>query len=258
SPPSVKPVPHRLKPTGSGLWHRLQPVFCCVALLCVGLAVAADPIVKHPNELHFPERQFTPPDAAQFRHKLSNGATAFLVEDHEFPLINISVLVKTGDYLDPAGKEGLASLMGRQMAAGGTKTKSAAAFEEAAAFLAAQIHSQAGDTEAEASLNCLTKDVDAGLALFVEMLRYPSVDEERLRLATSQALQGMERRNDSTTSIEQREFQRLLRGDQHFSTRPDTKATLDAITRQDLLDFHERYYYPANFILAVSGDFNSK
>ncbi|MBM3776520.1 MAG: insulinase family protein, partial [Acidobacteria bacterium] len=44
---------------------------------------------------------------------------------------------------------------------------------------------------------------------------------------------------------------------QHFSTRQITKATLESITRPDLADFHSRYYYPANFIFAVSGDFET-
>ena len=80
-------------------------------------------------------------------------------------------------------------------------------------------------------------------------------DEARLKLSKSRELQQMERRNDSTTGIEGRELARLLRGDKHFSTRHSTKASIDAVSRQDLIDLHDRYYYPANFIFEVSGDF---
>ena len=224
----------------------------------MGIAAAADPIVKHPRELHFPSSEFNPPKAADYRHKLSNGATAFLVEDHEFPLINISVLIHTGEYLEPAGKTGLAQLMGAQMRAGGTKSKTPDSFDEDAAYLAAQIGSNVSEVAGDASLNCLSKDIDAGLALFVDMLRNPGFDEGRLKLAKSQMLQTIERRNDSTTSIERREFQRLLRGDKHFSTKEVTKASLEGLSRQDLISFHDTYYYPANFVLAVSGDFDTK
>jgi zinc protease len=220
--------------------------------------MAADPIVKHPRELHFPQRDFTPPAAADYRHKLSNGAMAFLVEDHELPLINIAVLVHTGDYLDPAGKAGLAQLMGSQMRSGGTKSRTPNSFDEDAAFLAAMISSSAGEVSANADLNCLSKDLDSGLALFVDMLRNPAFDESRLKLAKSQTLQSLERRNDSTASIERREFERLLRGDKHFSTLPVTQESLEAISGEDLIGFHDRYYYPANFVLAVSGDFDTK
>jgi zinc protease len=234
----------------------MKRLFLFGALL--GIAVGADPIVKHPRELRFPQRSYTPPRAADFRHTLSNGATAFLVEDHEFPLVNISVLVRTGDYLDPADKTGLAQLMGAQMRSGGTKSKPPAVFDEDTAFLAALISSSVGDISGQAGLNCLSKDVDEGLALFIDMLRNPGFAEDRLKLAKSQMLQALERRNDSTTSIERREFQRLLRGDKHFTTAAVTKASLEAISRQDLIDFHDRYYYPSNFILAVSGDFDTK
>ena len=70
--------------------------------------------------------------------------------------------------------------MSHQMSSGGTTTKSPAAFEEEAAFLAAQIRSNASDVETMASLNCLTKDLDAGLGLFIDMLRNPGFDEGRL------------------------------------------------------------------------------
>ena len=224
----------------------------------IGIAIAADPIAKHPRELRFPSREFTPPRAADFRHKLSNGATAFLVEDHEFPLINISVLIHTGEYLEPEGKTGLAQLTGGQMRSGGTKTKPPAAFDEEAAFLAAQISSGIADVSGQASLNCLSKDIDSGLALFVDMLRNPGFAEDRLKLVKNQMLQSLARRNDNTASIERREMQRLLRGDKHFSTAQVTKASLEAISRQDLVEFHDRYYYPSNFVLAVSGDFDTK
>ncbi len=180
------------------------------------------------------------------------------MEDHEFPLINISILIRTGGYLEPAGMTGLAQLTGSQMRAGGTKSKTPETFDEDAAFLAAQIGSSVSDVSGEASLNCLSKDIDAGMALFVDMLRNPGFDEARLKLAKSQMLQAIERRNDSTTSIERREFQRLMRGDKHFTARPVTKASLEAISRQDLIGFHDRYYYPANFVIAVSGDFDTK
>jgi len=219
---------------------------------------AADPIVKHPRELRFKGREFTPPRAAEYQHKLSNGATAFLVEDHEFPLISVSVLVRTGDYLDPAGKTGLAQMTGSQMRSGGTKTKAPAVFDEEVAFLAANINSGIGDVQGQASLNCLSKDIDAGLALFTDMLRNPGFADDRFKLAKSQSLQQMERRNDNTASIEQREFQRLMRGANHFTAAQVTRASLDGITREDLIAFHDRYYFPANFTIAVSGDFNTK
>lgn len=229
-----------------------------LTMFICGIVSAADSIPKHPRDLRFPARNFSAPRAADFRHPLSNGATVFAVEDHEFPLVHVSVLIRTGAYLEPAGKTGLAQIAGSQMRSGGTASRQPDVFDEETAFLAAVISSRIGDFSGDAGLNCLSKDIDAGLALFIDMLRNPAYSEGRLKLAKNQMLQSMERRNDSTTSIEQREFQRLLRGSSHFSTLPVTAQSLEAISRQDLIEFHSRYYFPANFTIAISGDFDTK
>ena len=172
--------------------------------------------------------------------------------DRALPLVSVSVLVRTGAYLEPDEKAGLAALTGSQMRAGGAGALAPAAFDEDAAFLAAQLSSGIGATSGRAGVNSLTKDLDASLDLLFDMLRRPRFDQDRLDLAKSQVLQRMERRNDSTQSIEAREWGRLLRGGEHFTTAPSTQASIDAITRDDLVAFHREYYHPGNFIFAVS------
>ena len=238
--------------------------FLAVAALYGGLlaALVAQPvaaqIVAHPRLLKFETLKYDPPKAAPARHVLSNGAVVYTVEDHVFPLVNVSLLIRTGQYLDPADKIGLAALVGAEMRAGGTKTRRPADFDEEADFLAATIASSINDTEGTAALNCLSRSLDPSLALFFDMLRNPGFDPQRLQLAKTQRLQALARRNDQTNGIESREWERLLRGPAHFSTAQDTRASIEAIAREDLIAFHQRYYHPASFIFAVSGDFDTK
>lgn len=220
-------------------------------------AQAASTLPAHPRELKFSPLDFAPPKAEKYRHVLSNGVVAYLVEDHDLPLINVSVLVRTGSYLDPAGKEGLAALVGSQIRSGGTTSKTAEQFDEEADFLAAQISSFITDTQGSATLNCLTKDIDAGLALFFDLLKNPGFQADRLSLAKTQTLQQMERRNDNTDAIEAREWNRLMRGEDHFSSKFSTKKSIESITRDDLIAFHKQYYHPGSFLFAVSGDFKT-
>lgn len=236
-----------------------------VALLFALVAVSAwpafpgpvserDDIPPHPNQLTFPPLDFTPPKAADHRHVLSNGSVVYVVEDATLPLVDVSVLVRTGSYLEPQGKEGLSVLAGSQIREGGTKRLKAADFDEEVDFLAAQIASSIGDTSGSARLNCLAKDLDAALELFFEMLRSPGFQQDRLDLAKNRALQAMQRRNDSTDSIEGREWERLQRGSDHFTTRLPTRVSMEGITREDLIEFHRSYYHPGGFLFAVSGD----
>ena len=220
-------------------------------------AIQQSQIPARPEELKYTTLNYTPPKRDQYRHVLSNGVVAYLVEDHDFPLVNVGLQVRTGTYLDPRGKEGLASLTAGQIRAGGTMSKSSEQFDEAADFLAAQMNSFMGDTSATASLNCLAKEIDKGLALYFEMLKNPGFQADRLALVKSQILQQMERRNDRTDAIENREWTRLIRGDDFYATRISTKASIDGITRDDLMAFHKKYYNPGGFIFAISGDFNT-
>jgi zinc protease len=214
-------------------------------------------IPSHPRELKYSKLVYHPPKAADSRRMLSDGVVAYLAEDHDFPLINVSILVRTGSYLDPKGKEGLAEMAGNQIRAGGTIKWPSDQFDEEVDFLAATITSNITDTQGSANLNCLSKDIDKALELFFDMLKNPRFQRDRIDLYKNQVLQKMERRNDRTDGIQTREWERLMRGDQHFSTVLSTKSSIEAITRQDLLDFHKKYYHPGGFILAVSGDFKT-
>ncbi len=222
------------------------------------LAQQPSNIPAHPRELKYTTLSYTPPTREKYRHVLSNGMVAYLVEDHDLPLVSVSTLVRTGSYLDPAGKEGLAALTGSQMRVGGTTSKPAEEFDEAADFLAASISSSGGGVQGNANLNLLTKDIDQGLALYFDMLKNPRFQEDRIKLAKSQLLQGMERRNDRTDVIEDREWARLLYGPEFFSAKNSTKASIEGIMREDMIAFHRKYYQPGGFIFAVSGDFNTK
>lgn len=242
---------------------RKSAVVCLILmslLACPGTAAAqsAGQVPAHPRELKYAPLDFSPPKAASHRHVLSNGVVAFLVEDHDLPLTNISAVIRVGSYLDPKGLDGLASAVGSQIRSGGTSRWKAEDFDEEADFLAANISSFIGGTSGGASVNCLAKDVDRALELFFEMIRNPAFQQDRLDLYKSQQLQQIERRNDSTDSIEAREWNRLLRGGSHFTSLPSTSASITAITREDLLAFHKKYYHPGNFIFAVSGDFKTE
>ena len=167
-------------------------VFVVVWVFGIGVSplqdLQAQTIPSHPRELTFDGLTFDPPEAASHRHELDNGVVMYVVPDHSLPLVTVSVLVRTGSYLDPNGKPCVAALTGSQMRAGGTESLTPSEYDEEVAFLAANIGSTIGDTSGRASVNSLTKDLDASLNLLFEMLRRPRFDQARLDLAKSQGV----------------------------------------------------------------------
>ena len=247
-------------------------VLTAVALGGVLSAAAADQgIPPRPEQLKFPPLSFTPPSAKDYRVQLKNGMVAYLVPDHTLPLVTVHVLMRIGPDLDPAGREGLAGLSIGQLTRAGTARHNATEVEDLVNALGATLDASVGGrgggmmglggvpigaAEARASLTLLGKDLDQGLALLVECLREPAYQADRLQLAKDQQLQQMKQRNDDTPQIEAREWGFLLRGDGFWGNRYATQASLEAITRDDMLAFTKRYVGPRNFLLAVSGDFD--
>ena len=215
-------------------------------------------IPAHPRDLKFEPLAYTPPEATKYRQVLSSKVPVYMVEDHELPLVSLTVLVRGGSYLDPKGKQGLASMTGSQIRSGGAGTLTPEQFDEEVDFLAANIGAGFGPTSGSASVSFLSKDMDHALELFFQMLRMPRFQPERLDLLKAQQLQAIERRNDSTDDIESREWARLMRGDTHFTTAFTTRASIEAVTRDDLVAFHRQYVHPGNFVIAVAGDFKAR
>ena len=240
---------------------RAKLSFAVVAVLFAATTAAADtpaakPIPAHPKELVYPPLEYQVPPASQFREVLSNGMVVYIAEDRMLPTFDMTVTIRTGGAFDPPEKAGLASLTGEQLRDGGTQALSPEELDERVEFLAASLYSSIADTEGTAGLSLLSKDIDAGLELLIDILRRPRFDEERLRLAKERMLQNVKRRNDSTSSIERIEWGFLMDGDDHFSNRYPCSKTINAITREDLGAFHRRYYHPGNMIVAVAGDFD--
>ncbi len=213
-------------------------------------------IVEHPDRITFPELVFDPPIPSEYRTTLSNGMVVYIAEDRELPLINVSVLIRGGAAWEPVEKAGLASLTGALMREGGTEQRPPDDLDDEIDFLAANINTSFGNTSGNANLNVLSYEIGKGLEIFIDVLRNPRFDENRLRIHRERIRQNLARRNDRTSEIESREWGYLMYGEDHFNSRQITVETLDAITRDDLKDFHRQFVYPGNMMLAVAGDFD--
>jgi predicted Zn-dependent peptidase len=227
-----------------------------LAALGASPAFAQSAIPDRPEKLTYPPLVYEPPAPANFRVQLKNGPAAYVVPDRELPLVNIVVYARAGSYLEPAGKEGLADLTCYLLARGGTKSKTAEDLEERLAFLAAQLNSSTGQSQGSVSLNLLSKDLDEGFAILREVLSAPRFQDDKIALRKQQLLQDMKERNDESAAIEEREQGFLAFGENFWANRYSTAASVDALQRADLEQFHQRWFHPANFVVAVSGDFD--
>ncbi len=221
-----------------------------------GGGAAGPDIPPHPDEIVFSPLAFEPPEAGDFRHILSNGVPVYLAPSHEFPLINAVFSFKGADDLDGPEETGLATSTGAMIRRGGTTSVSAEDLDEEFDFLAAIASTSSHGTRSTAILNCLTSNFNRSFALFLQMLRSPGFQADRLATYKQQVFEQLKQRNDHAASILSREWRSLLYGDDHFEAAEPTAASIESITEDCLRSMHRRIFHPGNLIVAVTGDFD--
>lgn len=233
---------------------KITCLFAVCAVCVLPIATNAD-IPPRPEEINFPPLEYTPPQRADYRHRLSNGIPVYLAPSHEFPLINVAFVFEGGSYLDPAEMIGLAGTCGAMMRQGGTIHRSAEDLDEEFDFLAAVAQTYCGQTESGATLNALSSNFQESFALFLEMVRTPGFQEDRYRLHQDEMIERMKQRNDDADSIIRREWGWLVLGEDHYAARRATQTMVESITTDDLRGIHQQIFNPTNLIIAVNGDF---
>lgn len=225
-------------------------------LLLAALVLLGQGQAKSWKEIQYPALPaFTIPKPEVYT--LKNGMRVFLMEDHELPLIRVQARIRTGAWYEPADKVGLAAIMGGVQRSGGTTTMPGDRMDEVLALRAASVETSVGDDAGFASMDCLKQDFDEVFKIFADVLRNPAFPEDRIQVDKGQLTTGIARRNDDPGSIADREFNTLMYGKDSPLARQPEYTTVAAITRQDLVDFHARFYHPNNVYLGVVGDFSS-
>ncbi|MBE0503147.1 MAG: insulinase family protein [Desulfuromonadales bacterium] len=224
-------------------------LLCVLSVLLVGCSAPS----FRPDQISTPPLHFAVPQIEPII--LTNGIRVYFKENHELPLLQLTVLAPGGAIDDPVEKVGLASLLVRGMRTAGTASRSADQVDTDLEQLAADLSITADTYALTLDLSLLASDFAHGLDLLQEVLRAPAFEPERIELARKQMLEAVRRQNDHPQSIASRELLKAIYGD-HPLGRTPTEATVQAISREDLLAAYQSTFSPEKLWIAVSGDFN--
>ncbi len=238
----------------------------CVSLLLISCQATqsvhpiaqspSDRVLTDPRQMTFPEQAFHPP--ASRKVSLANGMTLFLIEDHELPLISMKAMVRAGRIWEPNNQIGLAGLTGTVMRTGGTGRRSGKEIDLWLDQTATELSVNIGLDAGHLSLDLLKQFLDDGLMLLSDVLRQPIFEAEKLEIARSAALEVIRRKNDQPSALVGREWNKRVYGPQNPYGREATEQTLRAISRDDLVKFHQTYFVPQHTLMALSGDFDTE
>jgi len=170
------------------------------------------------------------------------------------PLVWFEVCALGGAARDPAGVEGLtrhAAMLARR----GTATHDRAALDETLDGLGAALDVAVGRDTITLSGLCLTRNLDAVVALAAEVLAAPRfADDEHQRLSRETPLILDEIRDDDS-SLASRWFDReVAPGHPYARTAVGTEASLARIDRDTAHQTWRGLFVPRNVIVGIAGD----
>jgi zinc protease len=232
----------------------MMPRYILFVVLILGLSgCAQNPFAssQRPDQLTFTELEYSLPEVSQ--EELANGMRVYLKEDHELPLVDISVTIGGGSIHDPQDKTGLSQFFAEVLETGGTTSLSPAQLETALEDRAARLSVSSNSYSYHIGLSLHRDDLEWGMTVLADLLRSPGFDAARFELARQQMLEAIYRRNDDPGSIAGR-----LLGEATTPGHPFGRyATIDGvekIEREDLFVLHDHYFHASNVWIAVSGD----
>lgn len=208
---------------------------------------SALPTPGEPPTARFPQMQ---------RATLSNGLEIVLAERHAVPVVNLRLLVDAGYAADQFGLPGTSSLA-MSMLDEGTRRRTALEISEELAMLGATLGAGSNLDMSTVFFSSLTENLDESLDIFADVVLNPSFPEEDFERLRRQRLVQIQQEKAQPFGMALRVFSQLLYGGEHAYGNPltgsGTEASVQQMTRENLVEYHETWFKPNNATLIVVG-----
>jgi zinc protease len=187
---------------------------------------------------------------------LASGLHLMVLEDHRLPRVAFQIIIPgAGGYFDPPAMVGLSSYTA-QMMREGTTTKSSQQISQELETMSASVTvgSNLSTPYATVSGNGLTENLPRLFDLTADVLLNPSfpADEwERLKVRTRA---GLVQQRTQPAFLAAERFSKVVFGDHPAGRVSATPETLDAITRDAMVEFHKTHFVPDHALIAFAGD----
>lgn len=206
------------------------------------------PTTGTPPELKLPKLQ---------RATLTNGLKLVVAERHEVPLVNFWMTSDAGYAADQFAAPGTAS-MTTGMLDDGTKTRNALQISDQLDALGAELGAGSNLDQSFVTLSALKAKLDDSLEIYADVILHPSFPQDDFAKEQKQRIAGIQREQNTPTSMALRVMPALLYGEGHAYgnslTGTGTVSSVSKMTREDLVKFHDVWFRPNNTTLIIVGD----
>src|SRR5438105_11747941 len=226
-----------------GMFSHICGVFFSVSLSLGGVAAAQVPNWPSegpPKPLAAHDVKFPPYEL----QTMPNGLQVVAVLQHEQPVVSMRVLIRAGSASDARTKLGLAHL-GANLLDQGTTAKSAERMADAIDFIGGAMGAGAGTDLSYLNMVVMKDSFDTGMRMLSDMARHPAFAPSEIDRQRQQMLSGLRVSLEDPGYVANAVFDRLVHGFHPYGMpHTGTPDTINAITRDDLVEFHRKYFAP--------------
>lgn len=183
---------------------------------------------------------------------LANGLQLVVIEQHEQPVVSVTLSFRAGDIYDPPGKEGLSNLVA-ELLSKGTESRSAEQIAATIEGVGGSLSATSGDDFLTVSVDALSDQAGLVLDLLGDVTLHSTFSETELELARTRALSALALQLSQPSAIAQRFFGAQIYGRNPYG-RSSTRESYRAVTRDDVMQFARQRLRPAGALLVVAGD----
>lgn len=191
--------------------------------------------------------------------KLDNGLTILIMEDKNFPTVNVQFAINgAGALYEPANMPGLASATA-QMLREGTKTRSSKQIAEEVDRLGATLFASSGfgSIQTNVTASGLSDNFDQWFPLAADILMNPSFPAEELTKLKQRMKAQLRQQRSQPGFLLNEQFSRAVYGNHPASIVTATPESIDALTPEALANWQKTRFAPQNTILGIAGDVNA-
>ncbi len=245
--------------------NRRLGVLAFVVLTAAGAAAAqaAPPVHALPPEPAFMQKPPVPGPFKPYRRPVSqtdqlpNGLKIVVAVDHRFPLVSVRMAFRAGDSRLTPEQAGLADAEA-DLLTEGTPTRTALQIAEAQDAMGGGISAGVDPDFLTISASALADRVNALFELLSDVVLHPSFPANEVALEKANMLQGLRANRASAGFLASVQFNKLLFGRNPYAITAPTAASIAAITRAKLVQFHQDYFLPNNQAeIVVTGDISA-
>jgi zinc protease len=206
-----------------------------------------------PMPANFPQASFP----ALQRASLSNGMQLIVAERHAVPVVQFSLQLDAGYAADQLTRSGTANLT-MEMLDEGTSSRNALEISDLLAGLGAELRTGSNLDRSFVSLSALKDYLDDSLQIYADVILNPSFPAQELERLRGLQLSSIQQEKSDPQLMAMRVLPQLLYGKDHIYALPmtgsGTEESVRAISRDDLLGYHQTWFQPTNATMIVVGD----